>query len=132
MQHDHPDVNLVTALVPSEMACLANSPGKRSLTALCTSLEESVLRLLYLTSLEASMAMRSKVSLMNEFMMFIAFLEIPVSGCTWRNTLQMQMEKVSTRRLWRCLSPALRPTCFVVFQARSAVEGVFLGGIFIF
>ena len=29
----HPLVNLVTALVPSEMACLASSPGKRSLTA---------------------------------------------------------------------------------------------------
>jgi len=26
-------VNLVTALVPSEIACFASSPGKRSLTA---------------------------------------------------------------------------------------------------
>ena len=29
----HPDVNFVTALVPSEIACLASSPGRRSLTA---------------------------------------------------------------------------------------------------
>ena len=30
-------VYLVTALVPSETACLANSPGNRSLTAVCIS-----------------------------------------------------------------------------------------------
>jgi len=28
-----PEVNLVTALVPSLMACLANSPGNKSFTA---------------------------------------------------------------------------------------------------
>ena len=32
-------VYLVTALVPSETACLANSPGSRSLTAVCISRE---------------------------------------------------------------------------------------------
>ena len=32
-------VYLVTALVPSETACLANSPGNRSLTAVCISRE---------------------------------------------------------------------------------------------
>lgn len=32
-------VYLVTALVPSLTACLANSPGKRSLTAVCISRE---------------------------------------------------------------------------------------------
>ena len=30
-------VYLVTALVPSETACLASSPGSKSLTAVCTS-----------------------------------------------------------------------------------------------
>ena len=33
-------------------------------------------------SLEASRAMRSKMSLMNEFMIDMPFLEMPVSGCT--------------------------------------------------
>ena len=35
-------VYLVTALVPSETACLANSPGRRSLTAVWISLEVMV------------------------------------------------------------------------------------------
>ena len=35
-------VYLVTALVPSETACLANSPGNRSLTAVCISREVMV------------------------------------------------------------------------------------------
>ena len=71
---------LVTALVPSETACLASSPGRISLTADCTSLDERVLLLLNLTSLDPSVATRSKVSWMKEFMMFIAFFEIPISG----------------------------------------------------
>ena len=40
------EVYLVTALVPSETACLASSPGRRSRTAVWTSREEMVLRLL--------------------------------------------------------------------------------------
>ena len=36
------EVYLVTALVPSETACLANSPGRRSLTAVWISLEVMV------------------------------------------------------------------------------------------
>ena len=40
------EVYLVTALVPSETACLANSPGSRSRTAVCTSREVMVVRLL--------------------------------------------------------------------------------------
>ena len=71
---------LVTALVPSETACLANSPGRMSLTADWTSREERVLLLLNLTSLDPSVAILSKVSWMKEFMMFMAFLEIPMSG----------------------------------------------------
>ena len=78
---------LVTALVPSEMACLANSPGSNNLTAVWISLELSVLLLLNLTNLLASRAILSKISLMNEFMMFMAFLETPISGCTYLNTL---------------------------------------------
>jgi hypothetical protein len=39
-------VYLVTAFVPSLTACLANSPGNRSLTEVCTSLEVMVERLL--------------------------------------------------------------------------------------
>ena len=76
----HPDVNLVTALVPSLMACLANSPGNNNLTAVYTSLNERVLFLLYLTNLLDSTATLSNMSLMNEFIMLIAFLLIPVSG----------------------------------------------------
>ena len=40
-------VYLVTALVPSDTACLANSPGKRSLTAVWISLEVMVDLLLH-------------------------------------------------------------------------------------
>ena len=71
---------MVTALVPSETACLASSPGRTSRTAVCTSLEDKVALLLYLPSLPASVASLSKTSLMKEFMMLMDFLEIPVSG----------------------------------------------------
>ncbi len=77
----------VTALVPSETACLASSPGRISLTADWTSREERVLLLLNLTSFDPSVATLSKVSWMKEFMMFMAFLEIPMSGCTCLRTL---------------------------------------------
>ena len=40
------EVYLVTALVPSETACLANSPGKRSRTAVWISREVMVVLLL--------------------------------------------------------------------------------------
>ena len=40
------EVNLVTALVPSETACLASSPGRRRRTAVWISREERVLFLL--------------------------------------------------------------------------------------
>ena len=39
-------VYLVTALVPSDTACLASSPGSRSLTAVWISLEVMVLLML--------------------------------------------------------------------------------------
>ena len=32
----HVEVNLVTALVPSDTACLASSPGRMSRTAVCS------------------------------------------------------------------------------------------------
>ncbi len=44
------DVNLATALVPSDIACLASSPGRVSLTAVWTSREDRVLVLLILPS----------------------------------------------------------------------------------
>ena len=46
-----------------------------------------VLFLLYLTNLLDSIAILSKMSLMKEFIILIAFLLIPVSGCTYFNTL---------------------------------------------
>jgi len=74
------EVNFVTALVPSDTACLANSPGKINLTDVWISLLVTVGFLLYLANFAASVAIFSKMSLMNEFMMPIALLEIPVSG----------------------------------------------------
>jgi hypothetical protein len=53
---------LVTALVPSETACLASSPGRMSRTDVWISRDEMVDFLLYAASLEASVATRSKIS----------------------------------------------------------------------
>ena len=53
---------LVTALVPSETACLASSPGRMRRTDVWISREEMVDFLLYAASLEASVATRSKMS----------------------------------------------------------------------
>ena len=80
-------MNLVTALVPSDTACLANSPGNSNLTAVYTSLDDKVLLLLNLTNLEASKANLSNESFTNEFMIYIAFFEIPTSEWTCFNTL---------------------------------------------
>lgn len=78
-------VYLVTALVPSDTACLASSPGSSSLTAVCTSLLVIVERLLYWASLDASVAILSNRSFTKEFMMLMALLEIPVSGWTFED-----------------------------------------------
>ena len=80
-------MNFVTALVPSETACLASSPGRRRRTAVWISLEERVDFLLYLDSLDASVASLSKMSLMNEFRMDMPLLEMPVLGWTCLSTL---------------------------------------------
>jgi len=72
--------NLVQAFVPSVKACFANSPGNKSFTAVWIYLELKVLFLLYLTNFEASNAILSNTSLMNEFIIDILFFEIPVSG----------------------------------------------------
>lgn len=77
----------MTALVPSLTACLASSPGKISLTLVCTSLLDRVLFFPYLTSLLDSKHDFSKISLMNEFMMLIDLFEIPISGWTCLRTL---------------------------------------------
>lgn len=78
---------LVTALVPSLTACLASSPGRINLTEVWTSLDEIVDFLLWTESLEASPAILSKASLTKEFIMFIAFPEIPIFGWTCLRTL---------------------------------------------
>ena len=74
------EVNLVTAFVPSETACFASSPGRRRRTAVWISLDERVDFLLYLDSLEASVASLSKMSLMKEFKMDMPLFEMPVLG----------------------------------------------------
>ena len=82
---------LVTALVPSEMACLESSPlsrwisirssnsglwahGRMSRTEVWISREEMVDRWLYDASLEASVAIRSKISETKELRMAMALL----------------------------------------------------------
>mmetsp|Transcript_7453 Transcript_7453/g.8569 ORF Transcript_7453/g.8569 Transcript_7453/m.8569 type:complete len:87 (+) Transcript_7453:66-326(+) len=80
LDHVNYDVNLVTALVPSETACFASSPGRTNRTAVCTSLLDRVWRPEYLPSLPASVANFSNTSLMKLFMIDMDFLEIPVSG----------------------------------------------------
>ena len=54
--------NLVTALVPSETACLASSPGRMRRTAVWTSREPRVFVLLKRQTFAASLPMRSKRS----------------------------------------------------------------------
>lgn len=87
------------------MACFDNSPGRINLTEVWISREEIVDFFEYdassrqtptsasITSpsdrqhiLEASVAIRSKISFTNELRMAIALLEIPVSGCTCLST----------------------------------------------
>ena len=80
-------VYLVTAFVPSLTACLAKSPGNKRRPDVWISRDEMVDRPLWLVNLEASLAILSKMSLTNEFMMLMALLEMPVSGCTCFNTL---------------------------------------------
>merc|ERR1719369_1081939 len=80
-------VYLVTAFVPSDTACLANSPGRRSRTAVCISLDVIVDLLLQWARRLASVAIRSKRSFTNEFIMLIALDDTPVSGCTCFRTL---------------------------------------------
>ena len=65
---------------------LGSSPGSMRRTDVWISRDESVAFLEKRHSLEASRAMRSKMSLMNEFMIDMPFLEMPVSGCTCLST----------------------------------------------
>ena len=94
----------MTDLVPSEMACFASSPGRMRRTAVWISRDEIVDFLEYDASsakrsqylslrwktkahvLDASVAIRSKMSFTNELRMAIALFEIPVSGCTCLST----------------------------------------------
>jgi hypothetical protein len=81
------DENLVTALVPSLTACFASSPGSMRRTAVWISRLLKVAFLLYVDNFPASPAMRSKISLIKEFMIDMPFLEMPVSGWTCFSTL---------------------------------------------
>lgn len=83
---------LVTALVPSDTACLASSPGRMSRTEVWISRDEMVDFLLYAASLDASVATRSNMSFTNEFRIDMARLEIPVSGCTCLRTAKMKRQ----------------------------------------
>ena len=76
----------MTDLVPSEIACLESSPGRMSRTEVWISREEMVDFFEYDASLEASVAMRSKMSLTNELRIAMALFEIPVSGWTCLRT----------------------------------------------
>ena len=96
--------SLVTDFVPSEMACLASSPGRINRTDVWISREEIVDFFEYAASstkspinpsetliieshlLDASVAIRSKISLTKLFNIAIALLEIPVSGWTCLRT----------------------------------------------
>ena len=66
------DENLVMDSVPSEMACLVKSPGRVRRTAVWISRDEMVDFFESDAILEASVAMRSKISFTNEFKMAIA------------------------------------------------------------
>ncbi len=126
-------VNLVTALVPSETACLASSPGKYKRTAVWTSREPRVCFLLYLASLLDSAASFWKTSCTKLFMIDIDRLEIPVSGCTYLSTLKIN----TLKSFYFCLRPTrtLFPSLILklVFLAEvfmtwlcSVLTGVFI------
>ena len=93
----------MTDFVPSEIACLDSSPGRIRRTDVWISREEIVDFLEYDASsdknewgshsemmniLEASVAIRSKISLTKLLRIAIALLEIPVSGCTCLSTAE--------------------------------------------
>merc|ERR1719221_2182500 len=77
---------LVTAFVPSCVACMASSPGSKSFTAVSTSLIETVL-FVPGASLHVSLAILSKMSFMKLFIIFIARLLMPHSGWICLRTL---------------------------------------------
>ena len=79
--------NLVTALVPSETACLASSPGRMRRTAVWTSRELSVCFLEKRQTLAASLPMRSKRSWMKLHMTTMPLDEMPVRGRAPRTSM---------------------------------------------
>eukprot|EP01024_Parvocaulis_polyphysoides_P036294 TRINITY_DN3227_c1_g1_i1.p1 TRINITY_DN3227_c1_g1~~TRINITY_DN3227_c1_g1_i1.p1 ORF type:complete len:284 (+),score=14.68 TRINITY_DN3227_c1_g1_i1:112-852(+) len=119
------DVNFVTALVPSETACFANSPGNANLTAVQISREVIVVFLLQRANFDASPAIRSKISFINEFIILIALLLIPISGWTYFKTLQMYILNVSSLDFFRIFFSGFATlTAFlagVVFSALGAI-----------
>ena len=114
---------MVTALVPSETACLASSPGRMRQTEVWISREVMVDFLLYRASLAASPASFSKQSLMNEFMMDIALEEIPMSGWTCLSTLKMYSLYISTL-LFVYFLPFFSPSLLADLLAGSLFSGL--------
>lgn len=109
----------MTALVPSEIACLESSPlnaksarrceeaeqdtyGRMSRTEVWISREEMVDRWLYEASLEASVAIRSKMSETKELRIDMALLLSSQSVCA-----KSKCGKVNTNEIpvsgWTCL-----------------------------
>jgi hypothetical protein len=93
----------VTALVPSEMACLESSPGRMRRTEVWISREEMVERWLYEASLEASEAIRSKMSETNELRMAMALLLRGSQTCTGIEVSMRQVTHEIPVSGWTCL-----------------------------
>lgn len=64
---------LVTALVPSDTACLVNSPGSRSQALVWTSREKMVDLPLWFDNFEDSLAILSKMTLTKEFIILMRY-----------------------------------------------------------
>ena len=94
---DQAEPNFATALVPSETACFASSPGRIRRTAVWMSLAPRVFLPLYLARRPASSTMRSNVSAISELATFMPDFEIPVLGCTCFRILWMYVLYVSVR-----------------------------------
>merc|ERR1719253_220789 len=112
--------NFVTALVPSDTACFASSPGSTSRIAVCTSRLVSVCFLFSLHKRPASLATLSKVSVTKLFMMLIDFFEIVIFGCTCLRTRLMYVLKLLVFGFFRA-PPVFTMLFFVAFAAARAM-----------
>lgn len=78
---------IYTAFTPSDIPYLSKFSGNINLIALWISLDLRVLLFETLSNVIDSVAILSKMSFIKEFMISIAFFEIPKSGCTVFKTL---------------------------------------------